>query len=34
MVIHQGNSPYPRKTLLSNADYENYLEAHPEDIEF
>ena len=24
MVIHQGKSPYARKTLLSNTDYENY----------
>ena len=34
MVVHQGNSPYPRKTLLSNAEYENYVEAHPEDTDF
>jgi DNA-directed RNA polymerase subunit beta' len=34
IVIHQGSSPYPRKTLLTNADYENYLETHPEDIHF
>ena len=34
MVVHQGKSPYPRKTLLSNAEYENYIDAHPEDIEF
>lgn len=34
MVIHQGKSPYPRKTLLSNAEYENYATAHPEDLEF
>ena len=25
IVIHQGNSPYPRKTLLSNLDYERYI---------
>ena len=34
IVIHQGNSPYPRKTLLNNADFEKYIEAHPEDINF
>ena len=34
IVVHQGNSPYPRKTLLSNAEYENYIDTHPEDIEF
>src|SRR3990167_7613622 len=34
IVIHQGNSPYPRKTLLSSLDYDNYLDAHPEDTEF
>ncbi len=34
IVIHQGNSPYPRKSLLSSNDYERYKEAHPEDLEF
>src|SRR3984957_6520794 len=34
IVIHQGRSPYPRKTLLTNAEYENYTMAHPEDVEF
>ena len=34
MSIHQGRSPYPRKTLLSNLEYENYIDAHPEDFEF
>jgi DNA-directed RNA polymerase subunit beta' len=34
MVIHQGKSPYPRRTLLTNAEYENYLMAHPADVEF
>lgn len=34
MVIHQGHSPYPRKTLLSNAEYDSYYEAHPDDIDF
>lgn len=34
VVIQQGNSPYPRKTLLSNSDYDRYCDAHPEDINF
>ena len=34
MVIHQGNSPYARKTLLTNAEYEDYKAAHPEDFDF
>lgn len=34
MVIDQGKSPYARKTLLSSADYDNYLDLHPEDTEF
>lgn len=34
MVVHQGRSPYPRKTLLSNVEYERYLDTHPEDLEF
>ncbi|HVX01243.1 MAG TPA: DNA-directed RNA polymerase subunit beta', partial [Candidatus Babeliaceae bacterium] len=33
-VIHQGRSPYARKTLLSAIDYENYKDLHPEDSEF
>jgi DNA-directed RNA polymerase subunit beta' len=34
MVINQGRSPYPRKTLLSTNELEQYQEAHPEDFEF
>ena len=34
IVVHQGRSPYPRKTVLNNAEYENYLDTHPEDFEF
>ncbi|MFC1842133.1 DNA-directed RNA polymerase subunit beta' [Candidatus Dependentiae bacterium] len=34
MVIHQGNSPYPRKTLLTGVEYESYTEDHPEDLDF
>lgn len=34
LVLHQGNSPYSRKTILSVSEYEEYLSNHPEDIEF
>lgn len=34
IVVHQGKSPYPRKTLLSNLEYDTYLDTHPEDFEF
>lgn len=34
MVINQGRSPYPRATLLTVTDYEQYLDAHPEDNDF
>ncbi len=34
IVIKQGKSPYPRKTLLTNLEYENYTSMHPEDLEF
>lgn len=34
MVVHQGKSPYPRKTLLSNTEYDNYLDAHMDDVDF
>ena len=34
IVIHQGNSPYPRKTLLSNFEVEEYQDLNPEDEEF
>lgn len=34
MVINQGRSPYSRKTLLSSTEYEQYRDAHPDDIEF
>ena len=34
LVIKQGKSPYPIKTLLGSADYERYIDAHPEDTEF
>lgn len=34
MVIHQGNSPFASKTILSVVEYEEYLANHPEDLEF
>ncbi len=34
MIVHQGKSPYPIKTLLSTLEYMNYMDAHPEDTEF
>jgi DNA-directed RNA polymerase subunit beta' len=34
VVIHQGNSPYSRKTLLSNLEYEKYIDGHYDDTAF
>src|SRR5882672_2674821 len=34
MVVHQGNSPYARKTLLSNTEYETYIENNISDHNF
>lgn len=34
IVIHQGRSPYARKTLLSSAEYERYVETNHDDTEF
>lgn len=34
MVVAQGRSPYPKKTLLNAADCERYRELHPEDADF
>jgi len=34
MVVNQGKSPYPRKTLLANNEYESYIESHGDDTEF
>jgi len=34
MVVRQGNSPYPRKTLLSNVEVADYMDAHEDDKEF
>lgn len=34
VIIHQGNSPYPQKTILSSQDYEAYVSANHDDIIF
>lgn len=34
IVIHQGNSPYPQKVLLTAQEYEEYIEANPDDTIF
>lgn len=34
LVIEQGKSPYPFKTLLSTAEFENYLDTHQGDLGF
>jgi len=34
IVVKQGDSPYPIKTLLSKIEYDDYLDAHPADLEF
>jgi DNA-directed RNA polymerase, beta'' subunit/160 kD subunit len=34
VVIHQGRSPYSRKTFLSAAQYDSYIETHGDDTEF
>lgn len=34
MVVRQSKSPYPIKTLLTTQEYDAYLEAHIEDVEF
>lgn len=34
LIINQGRSPYPRKTLLSQFDCEQYQDLHPEDTDF
>jgi DNA-directed RNA polymerase subunit beta' len=34
LVIRQGKSPYARKTLLSNTEYENYVDTNPADTDF
>lgn len=34
MVVKQGKSPYPQKTLLTVQDCDRYRELHPDDAEF
>lgn len=34
IVIRQGRSPYAPRTLLSNIEYQNYVESHYKDTEF
>jgi len=34
IVINQGKSPYPRKTVLSNNEYDSYVDTHSDDLEF
>ncbi|MCB9492948.1 MAG: DNA-directed RNA polymerase subunit beta' [Epsilonproteobacteria bacterium] len=34
IVLHQGHSPYPPKTILSSQEYDEYISANPEDIMF
>ena len=34
MVVHQGDSPYSRKTVISNSEYNDYSNNHADDIEF
>ena len=34
LLFIKANSPYPRKTILNNTEYENYLDTHAEDLEF
>ncbi len=34
IVIHQGNSPFAQKTLISSQEYDSYVHANPEDTLF
>lgn len=34
MVVRQGSSPYPQKSVISAQEYEEYKMASPEDLEF
>jgi DNA-directed RNA polymerase subunit beta' len=34
IVIEQGNSPYPQRTLLTNIETDDYYDEHPDDLEF
>ena len=34
MVVHQGDSPYNRKSVITNNEYNDYVNNHADDIEF
>jgi DNA-directed RNA polymerase subunit beta' len=34
IVVHQGKSPYARKTILNISEYESYKDNHADDIDF
>ena len=34
IVINQGRSPYPRRSILTLAEYEEYTDAHVSDVDF
>lgn len=34
IVIRQGRSPYPPRTLLTNTEYQNYIETNTRDVDF
>lgn len=34
IVLKQGSSPYPVRTLLSSQEYDDYIRSHTDDIEF
>lgn len=34
IVVHQGKSPYPRKTVLTNTEFESYIDSHSDDLDF
>jgi DNA-directed RNA polymerase subunit beta' len=34
MVVHQGDSPWHRKTVITNNEFNEYTDNHPDDIEF
>jgi DNA-directed RNA polymerase subunit beta' len=34
IVVHQGKSPYARKSILTFTEYEEYTELHPDDLVF
>jgi DNA-directed RNA polymerase subunit beta' len=34
LVVNQSKSPFPRKTILTSSEYEQYHDTHPEDTDF